>query len=101
MLTTGVLDTVLAPRPQLAAAQPDPAQPGTALLAHGQRLYNNACISCHGANLQGVPGSGPSLIGLGEAAVYFQVSTGRMPLAREQDEGVRKPPLVEFDPATA
>ena len=54
-----------------------------ALLQRGQELYNqNACISCHGSNLQGVDGRGPSLIGVGDAAVYFQVSSGRMPLAR-------------------
>jgi ubiquinol-cytochrome c reductase cytochrome c subunit len=31
-----------------------------------------------------VPNRGPSLIGAGAAAVYFQVSTGRMPLARQE-----------------
>ena len=32
----------------------DPAQ-----IAAGEQLYNNSCISCHGANLQGVAGQGP------------------------------------------
>ena len=45
----------------------------------GRQLYNVSCITCHGDNLQGVPDRGPSLIGVGQAAVYFQVSTGRMP----------------------
>jgi ubiquinol-cytochrome c reductase cytochrome c subunit len=45
----------------------------------GQQLYDVSCITCHGANLQGVKGRGVSLIGVGGAAVYFQVSTGRMP----------------------
>jgi ubiquinol-cytochrome c reductase cytochrome c subunit len=45
----------------------------------GQQIYQNSCITCHGANLEGVQGQGPSLIGVGSAAVYFQVSTGRMP----------------------
>ena len=49
------------------------AQEDAALVAKGQELYNNACITCHGANLQGVQEHGPSLIGVGEAAVYFQV----------------------------
>src|ERR1019366_5018030 len=45
----------------------------------GRKLYGTSCITCHGANLQGVTGRGPSLVGVGSAAVYFQVSTGRMP----------------------
>ena len=72
-----------------------------ALLQRGQELYNsNACISCHGSNLQGVEGRGPSLIGVGDAAVYFQVSSGRMPLARQEAQAQRKPPLPIFDPDT-
>ncbi len=79
----------------MAAAEGDAAQ-----VARGQDLYNTACVTCHGANLQGVQDHGPSLIGVGQAAVYFQVSTGRMPLARQEAEAVRKPPLPTFDPAT-
>jgi ubiquinol-cytochrome c reductase cytochrome c subunit len=45
----------------------------------GQSLYSVSCITCHGANLEGVKGQGPSLIGVGSSSVYFQVSTGRMP----------------------
>jgi ubiquinol-cytochrome c reductase cytochrome c subunit len=72
-----------------------------ALLQRGQELYNeNACISCHGSNLQGVENRGPSLIGVGDAAVYFQVSSGRMPLARQEAQAGRKPPLPIFDPDT-
>ena len=48
-------------------------------IAAGQQLYQVSCITCHGANLQGIKDQGPSLIGVGGAAVYFQVSTGRMP----------------------
>jgi len=72
-----------------------------ALLQRGQDLYNeNSCISCHGSNLQGVEGRGPSLIGVGDAAVYFQVSSGRMPLARQEAQATRKPTLPIFDPDT-
>ena len=72
-----------------------------ALLQRGQELYNeNACISCHGSNLQGVENRGPSLIGVGDAAVYFQVSSGRMPLARQEAQATRKPTLPIFDPDT-
>lgn len=58
----------------------------------GEQLYNQGCITCHGRNLQGVEDRGPSLIGTGEAAVYFQLSTGRMPAARQEAQITRKPP---------
>ncbi|GAA4546118.1 cytochrome c [Pseudonocardia xishanensis] len=76
------------------------AQPDTALIAKGEQLYNQACITCHGSNLQGVQDRGVSLIGVGDAAVYFQVSSGRMPLARQEAQAMRKPPLPQFDPDT-
>jgi ubiquinol-cytochrome c reductase cytochrome c subunit len=74
------------------------AQDNAALVAKGQDLYNAACITCHGSNLQGVAERGPSLVGVGDAAVYFQVSSGRMPLARQEGQAVRKLPLPQFDP---
>ena len=43
------LYAVFAPQAQTAHAQEDPA-----LVRQGEQLYNNACISCHGVNLQGV-----------------------------------------------
>ncbi|HSV65091.1 MAG TPA: c-type cytochrome [Mycobacteriales bacterium] len=58
----------------------------------GQQLYQTACITCHGRNLQGVPGRGPSLLGTGEAAVYFQVTTGRMPATMQGAQSAEKPP---------
>jgi ubiquinol-cytochrome c reductase cytochrome c subunit len=57
----------------------------------GKALFDTSCISCHGRNAQGVPGRGPSLIGVGAAAVEFQVGTGRMPLARQEAQAQRKP----------
>jgi ubiquinol-cytochrome c reductase cytochrome c subunit len=91
LLTAGGLYTVFAPQPQTAHAQADPA-----LVQQGGQLYNNACITCHGMNLQGVTDRGPSLIGVGEAAVYFQVSTGRMPASRQEAQIGEKP--VRFTP---
>ena len=96
LLTAGGLYTALAPQPQVATAQ----QSDAALIAKGQELYDNHCITCHGSNLQGVENRGPSLVGVGDAAAYFQVSTGRMPLARQEAQAQRKPPLPEFDPGT-
>jgi ubiquinol-cytochrome c reductase cytochrome c subunit len=96
LLTAGGLYTAFAPEPQVATAQ----EGDTALVAQGQELYESHCITCHGSNLQGVQDRGPSLIGVGDAAAYFQVSTGRMPLARQEAQAQRKPPLPEFDPNT-
>ena len=87
----GLLAATLTPTPQVAVAD----QSQSALLRTGQQLYETACISCHGANLQGVDGRGPSLIGAGEAAVYFQVSTGRMPAVRGEAQAPRKTPTFD------
>ncbi|MFP5020600.1 cytochrome bc1 complex diheme cytochrome c subunit [Pseudonocardia phyllosphaerae] len=96
LLTVGFLYSAFAPQGEYAQAQPD-----AALVAKGEELYNNTCITCHGANLQGVKDRGPSLIGVGDAAVYFQVSSGRMPMARQEAQAMRKHPLPVFDPETA
>lgn len=85
LMLVGLLYTVFAPG---SAAQDEPLSP-TAI--EGQELFNNNCISCHGLNAQGVEGRGPSLIGVGAAAVEFQVSTGRMPAAAQGAQIPGKP----------
>jgi ubiquinol-cytochrome c reductase cytochrome c subunit len=65
-----------------AAAQDTPALSASA--EHGKQLFDTSCISCHGLNAQGVPGRGPSLLGVGSVNVEFQVLTGRMPAARQE-----------------
>ena len=60
-------------------------------IAAGRQLFNTSCITCHGANLQGVNGRGPTLVGVGSASVYFQVSTGRMPAPNQGANELRKP----------
>jgi ubiquinol-cytochrome c reductase cytochrome c subunit len=92
LIAVGALYSALAPEPQTAQAAQDPA-----LIRKGEQIYNNTCITCHGDNLQGVPGRGPSLIGIGEAAVYFQTSTGRMPMAAQSAQAERKPPKLKPD----
>ena len=87
----GVLAATLTPTPQVAVAD----QSQSALLRTGQQLYETACISCHGATLQGVDGRGPSLAGVGEAAVFFQVATGRMPAVRGEAQAPRKTPTFD------
>ena len=87
----GLLAATLTPKPQVAVAD----QSQSALLRTGQQLYETACITCHGANLQGVEGRGPALVGVGEAAVYFQVSTGRMPAMRGEAQAQRKAAIFD------
>jgi ubiquinol-cytochrome c reductase cytochrome c subunit len=88
LVGAGAMYSVLVPTPQTAhAADGD----SSALISQGQQLYNNTCITCHGANLQGEQDRGPSLVGVGSAAVYFQVSTGRMPLDAQQAQAESKP----------
>jgi ubiquinol-cytochrome c reductase cytochrome c subunit len=64
-------------------------------IEHGRQLFQTSCITCHGANLQGVQGRGPTLVGSGSAATYFQVSTGRMPAVQQGPYNARKTP--KFD----
>lgn len=94
LLLSGFLYTSLAPEPQAVTVR-------DVVASRGEALYNNSCISCHGANLEGTPGRAPGLIGVGAAAVHLQVSSGRMPMAREQEQAHRKAPAPEFDPNTA
>ena len=57
----------------------------------GKQLYLEGCSSCHSLQAQG-SANGPTLIGVGAAAVDFQVSTGRMPLAAPGVQAVAGPP---------
>ena len=56
----------------------------------GKALFDANCSSCHGLDAQGTD-QAPSLIGAGAAAVYFQMSTGRMPAKEVGAENERKP----------
>ncbi len=89
LVTMGFLYTALQPAAQTASADAASA----ADVAKGKDLYQTSCIICHGSNLQGVVSRGPSLIGVGQAAVYFQVSTGRMPAAANGAQNPRKQPV--------
>jgi ubiquinol-cytochrome c reductase cytochrome c subunit len=92
LLGTGFLYSFMAPEPQTANAQQDSAK-----VREGQLIYNNTCISCHGDNLEGVSGRGPSLVGIGAAAVYFQTETGRMPAVQQGPQMEEKPRVLSTD----
>ncbi len=83
------------------APQPDRAQAAAVEnasatdIAKGKQLFQENCASCHGLSAQGTD-VGPSLIGVGAAAVHFQVSTGRMPAGDPGVQSERKPP--QFSP---
>ena len=76
--------------PGVGRAEETPALSAEA--QRGKALYETSCITCHGRNAQGVQNRGPSLIGVGSAAVEFQVNTGRMPLVRQEAQAERKQP---------
>jgi ubiquinol-cytochrome c reductase cytochrome c subunit len=89
----GYATVAAAATPKAAAGSAASAPAGEAVeIRKGRQLYEEGCITCHGRNLQGVQGRGPTLLGVGEAAVYFQVSTGRMPVARQEAQIERKVP---------
>ena len=63
-------------------------------VAQGRQLYEVSCAACHGMNAEGTA-RGPSLIGVGAAAVNFQVSTGRMPAKTMGAQVPQKPPTLD------
>lgn len=71
-----------------SAAVPGTVSPQT--IAQGRELFQQSCSSCHGVDAQGTS-QAPSLVGVGAAAVDFQVSTGRMPAKEIGAEVPRKP----------
>ncbi|WP_084101221.1 c-type cytochrome [Demequina sp. NBRC 110051] len=64
-------------------------------VAAGEALFAANCASCHGLDAQGQDGVAPSLVGVGAAAVDFQVGTGRMPMQASGPQAPAKP--AQFD----
>jgi ubiquinol-cytochrome c reductase cytochrome c subunit len=83
--TIGTLYAGFAPAAS-SASNNDPA------IQAGRQLFLHGCSTCHGLNAEGGVRA-PSLIGVGAAAVDFQVGTGRMPLQQHGPEAIRKPPV--------
>lgn len=84
LVLMGCLYAVVTPAPKVAADTGTSAQ-----VAAGKALFTATCSSCHGLNGEGTS-QGPSLVGVGAAAVDFQMSTGRMPMARPGAQAPRK-----------
>lgn len=90
LLATGGAYAALAP-----AGQAEQSQDNAELVEQGRELFLVGCSTCHGQNGEGVldvNGNqlGPSLQGVGGAAVDFQVGTGRMPMVQPGQQNPRK-----------
>ena len=100
LLLTGGLYTVFSP------AQAQETQTDEELVAQGRELFLVSCSFCHGQNGEGVRTDdgnqlGPSLVGVGAAAVDFQVGTGRMPMAQPGQQAPRKEPTFNDEETAA
>jgi len=84
LLVTGGLYAVANSATQAQSATEDATQ-----ILNGKKLFLEGCSSCHGIAAQGTD-NGPTLIGVGAAAVHFQVATGRMPLANPGAQAPQK-----------
>ncbi|MFB9464993.1 cytochrome bc1 complex diheme cytochrome c subunit [Streptomyces cinereospinus] len=89
LAATGGLYAGLAPA---GTAQADDTAQSLAI-DEGKKLYAVGCASCHGTGGQGTS-DGPSLVGVGAAAVDFQVGTGRMPAATSQGAQVPRKKVI-------
>lgn len=100
LLLTGGLYTAFAP------AQADETVTSEEQIAQGRELFLVSCAFCHGQNGEGVRRGedhqlGPSLVGVGAAAVDFQVGTGRMPMAQPGAQAPSKPEVFDDDEIAA
>ncbi len=84
-----------------AMAATEPATAASSLTVEdGKKLFQANCATCHGLNLEGTA-DGPSLYGVGELSVEFQVSTGRMPLQAQGPQAPQKPQQFTEDQTLA
>jgi ubiquinol-cytochrome c reductase cytochrome c subunit len=68
----------------------DAAETVTEDVAAGRKLFLANCSTCHGKGAEGRRDA-PSLVGVGAAAVDFQVGTGRMPLSQNGPQAPKNP----------
>lgn len=97
LVTVGGVYTVASSVGSAEAATDAAAQ---TLIDEGRKLYLEGCSSCHGLQAQGTQ-YGPTLVGVGAAAVDFQVSTGRMPLAAPGVQAQAKAPQYNAEETAA
>lgn len=96
LVVVGSLYATLAPK----SAQAEEASARD--IEAGRQLFLIGCASCHGVNAEGIltksgGNYGPSLIGVGAAAVDFQVGTGRMPMSLTGPQAPRKSPALDAE----
>jgi ubiquinol-cytochrome c reductase cytochrome c subunit len=90
MVAMGTAYAAFAPSSQAGVQSSSSTQ-----VEEGRKLFAIGCASCHGLGGEGQVRDdgtvlGPSLIGVGAAAVDFQVGTGRMPMAAPGAQAPRK-----------
>ena len=85
---------------EVPAAQTAVATSQSTQVQEGKQIFLRGCSSCHGLNAEG-SGIAPSLIGVGAAAVDFQVGTGSMPMADMSQQAMRKKPVYNAEQTAA
>ncbi len=101
LVLTGTLYSAFAP-----SSTADSAKSDQELADQGRKLFLVGCAFCHGQNGEGIltqDGNqlGPSLVGVGAAAVDFQVGTGRMPAVQPGAQNPTKPVTYSDDEIAA
>ncbi|HEU4811842.1 MAG TPA: cytochrome c [Nocardioides sp.] len=100
LMLTGSLYAAFSP------AQAERAESDADQVAKGRELFLVGCAFCHGQNGEGILTRNgnqiaPSLVGVGAAAVDFQVGTGRMPMAQPGAQAPRKKPVYDAEETAA
>ncbi|TCN44670.1 ubiquinol-cytochrome c reductase cytochrome c subunit [Kribbella orskensis] len=93
LVVAGLGYSLLVPNGAAGADGPQSQQ-----IEEGRKLFAVGCASCHGLNAEGGSDgegrqAGPPLIGVGAAAVDFQVGTGRMPATQTGAQAPQKEPV--------
>ena len=101
LLMTGGIYTAF-----FSSASADESATSAEQVQQGRELFLVSCAFCHGQNGEGVRTSeshqiGPSLVGVGAAAVDFQVGTGRMPMVQPGAQAPQKTPAFTEDETAA
>lgn len=96
LLMGGLYQAVLSPSNADEASKSDEQ-----LIQEGRELFLVGCAFCHGQNGEGINSQngqyGPSLVGVGEAAANFQLTTGRMPMQAPGQQAPAKDAVYSDD----